>query len=179
MVSTTSGGCLPVAVSALSITASAPSSTALATSVISLRLGFTLSIILSIICVATITGLPRWIHLRMMSLCAAGTFSTGSSTPRSPRATIMPSDSNIILRRSTSADGISIFAITLVTQFFSASLLFRSMISSALRTNDNATQSSSCSIINARSIISFSVIAGSDILVSGRLTPFLGNSVPP
>ena len=65
MVSTTKLGCFPVAVSPLSITASAPSSTALATSVISLRLGLIRSIMLSIICVATITGLARCRHLRI------------------------------------------------------------------------------------------------------------------
>lgn len=53
---TTSTGYLPTLVSALSITASAWSSTALATSFTSARVGVLLVIVLSIICVATIAG---------------------------------------------------------------------------------------------------------------------------
>jgi len=54
----TSMGCLPTEVSPLSMTASAPSKTALATSVTSARVGAMLSTIDSIIWVATMTGLP-------------------------------------------------------------------------------------------------------------------------
>ena len=179
IVSTTSVGCLPVAVSPLSITASAPSNTAFATSVISLRLGFTLSIILSIICVATITGLARCRHLRISCFWISGTCSTGSSTPRSPRATMIPSDSRIISRIFVRASGFSIFAMILVLLFFSSSLLRRIMISFTLLTKDKATQSNFCSITNSRSSRSLSVSAGNEIFVSGRLIPFLDESVPP
>src|SRR5215216_34318 len=57
MASTTLMGYLPTDVSALSITASAPSITALATSLASALVGLGLVIMLSIICVAMITGL--------------------------------------------------------------------------------------------------------------------------
>ena len=58
IVDTTSAGCSPILVSPESINASAPSSTALATSLASARVGLDKVIIESSICVATITGLP-------------------------------------------------------------------------------------------------------------------------
>ena len=58
MVRTASTGYFPAAVSPESITALVPSYTALATSVISARVGRGLFCILSSICVAVITGLP-------------------------------------------------------------------------------------------------------------------------
>jgi phenylalanyl-tRNA synthetase alpha chain len=65
MTSMTLTGNLPTEVSALNITASAPSSTALATSFTSALVGVLLSIMLSIICVATTTGFPFLRLLRM------------------------------------------------------------------------------------------------------------------
>jgi hypothetical protein len=59
---TASTGYWPAAVSADSITASAPSNTAPATSLASARVGAGALIMLSSICVATITGLPRASH---------------------------------------------------------------------------------------------------------------------
>ena len=58
IVRTTSAGWSPIAVSPLSITASVPSNTALATSVTSARVGDGAWIMLSSICVAVITGTP-------------------------------------------------------------------------------------------------------------------------
>jgi hypothetical protein len=62
MVSTTSGGLCPTLVSPDSIKASVPSSTALATSLASARVGRLPVIIDSNICVATITGFPACRH---------------------------------------------------------------------------------------------------------------------
>ena len=45
----------------------------------------------SSIWVATITGTPRWRAARMIIFWATGTSSGSSSTPRSPRATMTPS----------------------------------------------------------------------------------------
>ena len=59
IIRTVSTGYLPVALSAESITASAPSKTAVATSEASARVGVGASIMLSIIWVATTTGLPN------------------------------------------------------------------------------------------------------------------------
>ena len=63
MISTAAVGNLPPAVSPLSITQSAPSRTALATSEHSARVGRGLLIIDSSICVATTHGLPAARHL--------------------------------------------------------------------------------------------------------------------
>ena len=91
MVVTASTGYWPAADSADSITASAPSKIAVATSETSARVGTGLVIINSSIWVATITGLPAWRQARVISFCTPGTFSSGISTPRSPRATISAS----------------------------------------------------------------------------------------
>ena len=56
IISTTSRGCWPMAVSPESMQASAPSRMALATSVVSARVGRRECCMLSSICVATITG---------------------------------------------------------------------------------------------------------------------------
>ena len=74
------------------MTASAPSNTAVATSETSARVGIGEEIMLSSICVATTTGLPAARALRVIFFCRPGTFSTGISTPRSPRATMIPSE---------------------------------------------------------------------------------------
>ena len=61
IISTTSRGCSPIAVSPESMQASAPSRMALATSVASARVGRRAWCMLSSICVATITGFwYRW-----------------------------------------------------------------------------------------------------------------------
>ena len=96
MMVTASIGYWPAAVSADSITASAPSKMAVATSVASARVGVGALIMLSSICVATMTGLPQRCAVLMIRFCASGTSSGGSSTPRSPRATITASESDTI-----------------------------------------------------------------------------------
>ncbi len=89
IVLTASSGYLPTDVSPESITASAPSSTALATSDASARVGREFSIIDSSIWVATMTGLAFSLAIWMARFCTSGTSSSGSSTPRSPRATMI------------------------------------------------------------------------------------------
>ncbi len=80
-----------MAVSALSMTASVPSCTALATSLTSARVGTGLTIMLSIICVAVMTTLSCTRASLIMRFCSAGTAALPTSTARSPRATMMPS----------------------------------------------------------------------------------------
>ena len=77
-------GYSPTLVSPESITASAPSSTALATSEASARVGAGLVIIDSSIWVATMTGLALRRAFSMICFCRNGTSSSGHSTPRSP-----------------------------------------------------------------------------------------------
>ena len=91
IVSTTSSGSWPMAVSAESMTASVPSNTALATSLTSARVGAGAVIMLSSIWVAVMTGTPASTQARMICFCRWGTSSSGHSMPRSPRATITAS----------------------------------------------------------------------------------------
>ena len=67
IVSTASTGYLPLAVSPESITALVPSRTALATSLVSARVGLGFLIIESNICVAVITVLPATLHFFIIS----------------------------------------------------------------------------------------------------------------
>src|SRR5690606_7689301 len=117
---TTLTGCLPTEVSALSITASAPSRTALATSVTSALVGEGFCIMLSIICVATMTGRALWMHLLMISFWIIGRRSMGTSTPRSPRAIMIPLLALMILSILSTASGFSILAMILALCCFSS-----------------------------------------------------------
>ena len=112
IIDTASIGYLPTALSAESMTASAPSKMACATSDTSARVGTGEVIIDSSICVATTTGLPWRRARRTMRFWMPGTCSSGISTPRSPRATIRPSDSAMISSSLVSACGFSIFDMT-------------------------------------------------------------------
>ncbi|CRH72486.1 Uncharacterised protein [Chlamydia trachomatis] len=67
IVSTASTGYLPLAVSPESITALVPSRTALATSLVSARVGLGFLIMESSICVAVITVLPATLHFFIIS----------------------------------------------------------------------------------------------------------------
>merc|ERR1712060_799207 len=91
IIDTAAVGCSPFAVSPESMTASVPSSTALATSEHSARVGRGLTIIDSSICVAVMTGLPAMLASRIIIFWARKTFSGGISIPKSPRATMIPS----------------------------------------------------------------------------------------
>ena len=80
-----------MAVSPESMTASVPSRMALATSDASARVGRGLEIMDSSIWVAVITRSPRRLAASMICFWSIGTVSGLISTPRSPRATITPS----------------------------------------------------------------------------------------
>ncbi|MNT20344.1 hypothetical protein D3C72_1556500 [compost metagenome] len=108
---TVSSGNLPAAVSALSITASVPSSTALATSLTSARVGTGLVIMLSIIWVAVMTTLSISRARLIIFFCSAGTAAWPTSTARSPRATMMPSETRRMSSRCGMASARSILAI--------------------------------------------------------------------
>ena len=168
MVATASMGYCPAALSAESITASAPSNTAVATSDTSARVGTGAVIMDSSICVATTTGLPSLRAMRVMRFCSPGTFSSGISTPRSPRATISASAISMISSNRAMAWGFSILASTMARP---RTIFFTSAISSARCTKETAIQSTPSSRAASRSERSFSVMAETGISVSGRLTP--------
>jgi hypothetical protein len=108
--STARNGYFPAAVSPDSMTASVPSNSALATSLASARVGRGFSIMDSSICVAVMTGRPYRFASWMIRFCAIGTCSNGSSTPRSPRATMTASVRVRIGSMFSSAVSFSIFA---------------------------------------------------------------------
>ena len=176
IICTVSTGYLPTAVSPDSITASAPSNTAPATSEASALVGVGLVIIDSSIWVATTTGLPTIRHSATIRFCQPGTSSGGNSTPRSPRATITPSDAVTISDSSASAAGFSIFDISAARPSIAA---LASITSRARCTKDSATQSTPQSSAKARSDLSFSVSGGLSRTRSGRLTPLRLLSGPP
>ena len=141
IVLTASSGYLPTDVSPESITASAPSSTALATSDASARVGREFSIIDSSIWVATMTGLAFSLAIWMARFCTSGTSSSGSSTPRSPRATMIASNASTIASRLSIASGFSSLAITGTRLPTRSITSCTSSMSAGERTNDSATRS--------------------------------------
>ena len=179
IVSTVSTGYAPTLVSPDSITASAPSRTAFATSEASARVGRDAEIIDSSICVATIAGFALRRAASTRRFCRNGTSSSGISTPRSPRATITPSNAATISSMHSMACGFSILAIT-GSHTRSSSITERtSAASSADRTNDNAIRSARRPRAQRRSSVSFSLMAGTLTATPGRLIPLLLLSVPP
>mmetsp|Transcript_5733 Transcript_5733/g.18938 ORF Transcript_5733/g.18938 Transcript_5733/m.18938 type:complete len:272 (+) Transcript_5733:817-1632(+) len=174
IVATAFAGNAPLAVSPLSMVASAPSNTAFATSNISARVGNGFSHMDSSICVATITNLPAMLHLVIIIFCASATFSEGISIPRSPRATITPS---VYLRISSKFSMPASFSILQMICTFCppASSRIRRMkrTSSPVCTNDAARKSilflqqKFCT-----SWMSLSVRTGMSTLTPGRLQFF-------
>ena len=178
-ISTASTGYFPIADSPESITQSVPSRTALATSVASARVGSRLVVIDSSIWVAVITGFPRRFAFCINSFWTRAICSMGISTPRSPRATIMPSAASSILFIWSRAPDLSILAIMngLCPRAFAASRT--ALISSAVSTKDWLTASTPCSMANLRHSWSFSVNALMPKLIPGRLSPLRERSSPP
>ena len=105
--------------------------------------------------------------------------STGSSTPKSPRATMIPSEAKIISLILVSASGISIFAMIFDLLLFLSKMPLSISMSATLLTKLSAIQSNSSLIMKSRSIMSFSVKAGKEIFVSGKFNPFLEEIIPP
>ena len=148
----------------------------MATSDASARVGAGAAIMLSSICVATTTGLPAARAARTRRFCTSGTSSGGSSTPRSPRATITQSVSARMASRFSTACGFSIFT---MSQARPAVISRASATSSGRCTKERPTYSMPCSSAKARSARSFSVSAGIGSATSGTLTPLRSESGPP
>lgn len=179
MVLTVSIGYWPTEDSAESITASAPSRMALATSDASARVGRELVIIDSIIWVATITGLAFRRHISTRRFCTIGTFSSGYSTARSPRATITASKAITTSCMLATACGFSTLAMTGTRRPTSSMTRCTSWTSLASRTKDSATMSQPMCRANFRSSMSFSDSAGTLTAAPGRLMPLWSEMTPP
>ena len=108
---------------------------------------------LSSICVATITGLPAARQARVSRFWIGGTCWTGSSTPRSPRATMMPSEASRIAAKALTAAGFSILDMIAARPSASSRA---SKTSLARCTKQSASQSTPSSQANSRSFLSLS-----------------------
>ena len=179
MASTASAGCLPTAVSAESMTASVPSSTALATSKTSARVGTGFSIMDSIIWVAVTTTRLRVLARLMSDFCTAGSLASLISTPRSPLAIMIPSDSRMMVSACSRASARSILAMTEPCQPYPAMISRHSSTSAALRTKESAMKSAPIPATTFMSSRSFSVSAPTDRPPESRLTPLPPVRTPP
>mmetsp|Transcript_3989 Transcript_3989/g.7493 ORF Transcript_3989/g.7493 Transcript_3989/m.7493 type:complete len:377 (-) Transcript_3989:377-1507(-) len=178
MVRTVSRTYFPLAVSPESITASAPSITAFVTSETSALVGRGFFVIDSSICVATITGLPFSLHLATISFCARVTLSRGISTPRSPLATMIPSDSSKISSKLSHPSTFSILLIISgglhpgqISSIVSCIYPLICLTPSASLTKLAATKSTSLETPYFMSIRSFELMGGKLVLTPGRFTP--------
>ena len=105
--------------------------------------------------------------------------SVGISTPKSPLATIKPSETSNISSMLSTPSWFSIFEIIcILVALFSSRISLIANTSDALRTNDAAIKSIPCSIPNSMSFLSFGVIAGRFIFTLGTFTPLLSLIVP-
>ncbi len=129
----------------------------------------------SSIWVATITGLAAERHLRTRRFWMGGTFCTGNSTPKSPRATMIPSEAARISSKAFTAAGFSIFDKIAARSFANS----RASSTSAARcTKDSANQSTPNSQANSRSLRSFAESAAKGSTTSGTFTPLRFEIVP-
>ena len=180
MVARASMGYLPEAVSPESMTQEVPSNTALATSDTSARVGRGLRIMESSIWVAVMTGRPARVPALIIFFWRMGTSWAGISTPRSPRATMMPSEAAMMASRFSTPSRFSILA--MMRMLSPPCLCSSARISStslALRTKEAAMKSNSFSTANFRSSRSLSVREGSRMCTSGMLMDLLLDRGPP
>ena len=131
----------------------------------------------SSIWVATIVGMPRSSAARTSAFWMIGTSSYGTSTPRSPRATMTASATPQMASKSSTAPRVSIFA--MIGGPSGPSRPRSSSTSAARRTNDCATNAGPRASMRATAARSASVRAGSESRSEGMLTPAWGRIVPP
>ncbi len=135
---------------------------------------------LSSISVATMTRLPSLRHLDMSSFWMAGTSEKGISTPRSPRATMMPSATSQMAAMLSTPARFSIFAMISMSlpPFWSRKLRI-AWTSSLVETKDAAMKSTSCSMPNSRSSLSWSDRNSACMTWFGKFMDFLFERTPP
>ncbi len=115
------------------------------------------------------TGLAARRASSTACFCTIGTCSSGSSTPRSPRATMIPSKARTISSRLSTACGFSIFAMTGRRMPSSSMIRWTSSMSAALRTKESAIMSARRCRAQRRSASSFSESAGTLIVDTGQV----------
>ena len=147
---TDSTGYLPMADSPESMTQSVPSRIALATSVASALVGRRWVVMDSSIWVAVITGFPFRLARCMRCFWAKAICSMGISTPRSPRAIMMPSAASRMLSKLSLALDRSILAMMNGLCPIALAARRTASISFSLSTKDWLTASTPCSMANLR-----------------------------
>ena len=115
------------------------------------------------------TGLAMRRASSTARFCTIGTASSGSSTPRSPRATMMPSNASMIASRLSTACGFSILAMTGTLRPSSAMISCTRVMSVASRTNERAMRSAPRRRPQRRSASSFSDSAGTLTATPGQV----------
>ena len=125
------------------------------------------------------TGFAQRRAMSIAFFWTRGTSEKGSSTPRSPRATIMPSNLSMMSCRFSTAWGFSIFAITGTRMPSSSMILWTGSTSAPVRTKESAIMSAPIFSAKRRSSASFSVSAGRETAAPGRLIPLLLEMGPP
>merc|ERR1719458_1464819 len=178
IVLTQTTGKSPLAVSPESMTQSAPSKMAFATSLASALVGLGFFTMDSSIWVAQMTAFPARLHSAIIAFCAMNTFSVGISIPISPRATISPSLQAMISVRFLMPCWFSILGITQMFFPFSPNTSRICLTPSAFLMKEAKTMSTPCSTPSNRSDLSFSETAGRSVSVPGRLQPFLEPRFP-
>ena len=143
----------------------------MATSETSARVGRGAEIIDSSIWVATMTGRAFSLARPIARFWTSGTCSSGSSTPRSPRATMIPSNAATISGSAATASGFSIFAMSGSRVPHSVMMSRTASASAGLRTKDSAIMSTPTLSAQRRSASSFGVSAGALTATPGRLMP--------
>jgi hypothetical protein len=115
----------------------------------------------------------------MTSFWMIGTSSMGTSTPRSPRATITASTSVRIPPRLATISARSSLATTGTLAPSSTRNFRTSWMSAADRTNETATKSTPCRMPKRRSSLSLSVRYEAGMGRRGRETPLWSEMTPP
>ena len=108
-----------------------------------------------------------------------GTRDSGTSTPMSPRATMMPSLASRILSKFTMASSRSILEMIWVSRPWSSSTRLTSWTCFSSVTIDMATKSACCSAANLSPLIACGPRSGRDGTVPGVVTPRRSVILPP
>ncbi len=151
----------------------------MATSVTSARVGRRAVTIEASIWVAVIEGLENLPAALISRFCSTGTCSSGSSIPRSPRATMIPPvAARTISSALAAASCFSILAISGMSESSSLSRAATGARSAALETKETASMSTPWLTANSTQPRSPSVAAGSAV-APGTFMPLWEDSVPP
>ena len=118
-------------------------------------------------------------HFSTIRRWVLGIASAGSSTPRSPRATMMPYDASMISSMLSSPSRFSIFEMILILLPWASRMSCTALMSLALRTNECAMKSTSFFTAHSINRRSFSVTEGRLIDTDGTLTLLRERMAPP